>query len=322
MNKSTRNLLIVFVILAAIVFIFFKGKDKISTEKVEEKLFTADSSKIEKIEIVKDKESITVEKINGKWMVTKPVNYPADTMAIQPMLSDLKNFQIESIISENPEKFSTYLDSVNNATISVYQEGKKLGTFILGKSAISYENSYLKLPDQNKILLATHLGQNNFIKPLKDFRYKIIMQTPSYSLNSISFKSNDSNKVDFTAVKDSSGRWFIGTDSIPSANISGFLNQMENFTTEDFIDSVITEFPTPVYTITLNGQKPAVINIYKIPNATPAAYMMQVSDIKQIFKISDAIAGTLTKKKKDFIPEKTPEKKEEPKTDNKKPVKK
>jgi hypothetical protein len=322
MNKSTRNLLIVFVILAVIVFIFFKGKDKISTEKVEEKLFTADSSKIEKIEIVKDKESITVEKVNGKWMVTKPVNYPADTLAITPMLSDLKNFQIESIISENPEKFSTYLDSVNNASVSVYQEGKKLGTFILGKSAISYENSYIKLPDQNKILLATHLGQNNFTKPLKDFRYKIIMQVPSFSLTSISFKSNDSNKVDLTAIKDSSGRWFIGTDSIPSVNISGFLNQMENFTTEDFIDSVITEFPAPVYTITLNGQKPTVINLYKMPNTAPVTYMIQVSDIKQIFKVSEAIAGTLTKKKKDFIPEKTPEKKEVTPPTTKTPVKK
>jgi hypothetical protein len=192
----------------------------------------------------------------------------------------------------------------------------------LGKSAISYENSYIKLPDQNKILLATHLGQNNFTKPLKDFRYKIIMQVPSFSLTSISFKSNDSNKVDLTAIKDSSGRWFIGTDSIPSVNISGFLNQMENFTTEDFIDSVITEFPAPVYTITLNGQKPTVINLYKMPNTAPVTYMIQVSDIKQIFKVSEAIAGTLTKKKKDFIPEKTPEKKEVTPPTTKTPVKK
>jgi hypothetical protein len=35
MNKSTRNLLIIFVLLAAVVFIFFKGKDKINTQKVE-----------------------------------------------------------------------------------------------------------------------------------------------------------------------------------------------------------------------------------------------------------------------------------------------
>jgi hypothetical protein len=141
------------------------------------------------------------------------------------------------------------------------------------------------------------------------------MQVPSYSLNSISFKSTDSNKVDLTAVKDSSGRWFIGSDSIPSAQISGFLNQMENFTTEDFIDSTVTQFPVPVYTITLNGQKPTVINLYKMPNTTPASYMVQVSDIKQLFKISEAMAGTLTKKRTDFIP--SPQKKDEPPTNQK-----
>ena len=45
-----------------------------------------DSSKIEKIEIVKNSEAITLEKVNGVWMMTKPANYPADTSAIFPML--------------------------------------------------------------------------------------------------------------------------------------------------------------------------------------------------------------------------------------------
>ena len=64
MNKSTRNLLIVFVILLAVVYIFFKGKDRINTQSVQEKLFTADSSKIDKIEIDKTNGSITLEKVD------------------------------------------------------------------------------------------------------------------------------------------------------------------------------------------------------------------------------------------------------------------
>lgn len=141
MNKSTRNLLIIFVILAAVVFVFFKGKDKINTQKVEEKLFIADSSKIDKIEIVKTGESITLEKVNGTWQISKPIVYPADTNAITPILGNLQNFRVESITSTNPEKFNNYLDSVNNTQVTVFQEGKNLGTFILGKYALSYMNS-------------------------------------------------------------------------------------------------------------------------------------------------------------------------------------
>lgn len=305
MNKSTRNLLIIFIILVAIVFIFFKGKDRITTEKVEEKLFDADSAKIDKIEIVKTGESITLEKVSGIWQVTKPVVYPADTTAIFPMLIDLKHFKIESIISENPEKFSTYLDSANNTIVTVYQEGRNLGSFILGKAAVSYKSSYIKKPDENKILLAEDLTQGNFVRPLKDFRNKIIVHIPSESVSSISFKSTDSNKVDFTVAKDTSGKWYIGADSVTTGLMTSFLNQLVNFSTEDFVDSTVT-FSEPTYTITVNGTRQYIIKLYKL-DTTPAAFLLQVSDVKQIFKVSDNFAVMLSKKRTDFVPEKKKE---------------
>jgi hypothetical protein len=314
MNKSTRNLLIVFVILIAVVYIFFKGKDKINTQNVQEKLFVADSSKIDKIEIVKTGESITLEKVNGVWQVSKPVVYPADTLAVTPILGNLQNFKIESITSTNPEKFNNYLDTVNNTQVTVYQEGKNLGTFILGKYALSYMNSYVKKPDENKILLATNLNQSLFVKPLKDFRNKIIFQLPTITLNKIDFKSTDSNHVNFEAVKDSAGRWFIGSDSIPQANIDGFLNMMANFTTEDFIDSVITTFPEPTYTVNLyGGPQPETINVYKMDTTSPGSFVVQVSNIKQLFKFSEPMARSLMKLRKDFIPEPPKEEKKDKK---------
>lgn len=316
MNKSTRNLLIIFVILVAIVFIFFKGKDKITTQKVEEKLFTADSSKIDKIEIVKTSESITLEKVNGVWQVSKPVVYPADTNSIYPILGNLQNFKIESITSTNPEKFSNYLDSANNTHITVYQEGKNLGTFILGKYALSYMNSYVRIPDDNRILLASNLNQSMFVKPLKDFRNKLIWQMPTISLSKIEFRSFDSLKVNIDAVKDSTGRWFIGADSIPANNMAGFLNNMTAFTTEDFIDSAVTSFPQPAYTVKLiAGPQSYWINLYKMPNTSPAEYMVQVSDNKQLFKMSESMARSIMKQRVDFIP---PPPKEENKDKSKK----
>jgi hypothetical protein len=302
MNKSTRNLLIVFVILAVIVFVFFKGKDRITTQSVEEKLFTADSSKIDKIEIVKTGEEITLEKVNGIWQITRPVVYPADTLAVYPILGNLQNFKIESITSTNPEKFSNYLDTVNNTKITVYQEGNNLGTFELGKYALSYANSYIKKPDENKILLATNLNQALFVKPLKDFRNKIIFQLQSFGIDKIHFKSTDSNNVDFTTVKDSLGKWYIGADSIPTGNMDGFLNMMANFTTEDFLDSAVTAFPEPAYTITISGvTQPTVINLYKM-DTTPVNYFLQVSNNNQLFKMSEGMARGLMKLRTDFIP--------------------
>ena len=305
MNKSTRILLIAFVGLLAIYFLFFRGKDKVSTEKLDEKLFTADSSKIEKIEIVKNTESLTLEKVNGNWMVTKPVNYPADTSAVYPMLSNLKRFTLESVASTNPAKFSAYLDSVNNTKVTVYQDGKQLGSFIVGKAAAG-ENSYIMKPDDQKILIASNLVAGNFTKPAKDYRDKNIMQIPVFNIIKMEYKSTDSNKVDFAILKDSTGKWYLGKDTVSKAVMDSYMNIYSTLRTDDFKDTTITTFPVPTYMIkiTLAGSDPVVINMYRDNNASSPGYIVQVSGKQQLFRFSDPVAAQLIKKAKDFVPDK------------------
>lgn len=303
MNKSIRILLIVFVSLIALYFLFFRSKEKVSTEKIDAKLFVADSSKIDKIEIVKTNETIVLEKINNQWMVTKPVNYPADTSAVYPMLKDLKNFMLESVASENPAKFNNYLDSVNNAQVSTYQEGKLLGTFILGKQQ-GMGNSFIKKTDENRILLASDLSAGNFTKMLRDYRVKHMLSLSTFNINKIEFRSTDSNKVDFTAVRDSVNKWHIGADTAASSNMDGFLNLLSSLNTEDFKDTTMSVFPTPTYTLSLSGTAgQTVINLYDEPGTNPHSFIVQVSGNPQLFRFFDGMASQLMKKKKDFVPE-------------------
>jgi len=305
MNKSIKILLAVFAVLIAVYFLFFRSGEKVATDKLDAKLFVADSSKIDKIEIVKNNETVMLEKVNNQWKLTKPIDYPADTTNIYLMLKDLKNFTIESVASENPSKFSGYLDSANNSRISTYQEGKLLGTFILGK-ALTGDNSYLMKPDDNRILLASNLTAALFTKPSKDYRNKFILSIQPFTVNKVSFKSTDSNKVDFTVAKDSAGKWNIGGDSVSSSAMEGFLNILGNLNTDDFKDTVMTTFPEPTYTVTISGTgQPTVINLYKEissdPNAAPA-YITQVSGNNQLFRLFGALATQLMKKRSDFIP--------------------
>lgn len=312
MTKNTKILLGVFVILLGVYFLFFRSKDRVTSDKWEERLFTADSSKIEKIEIVKTGESITLEKINNQWMVTKPVNYPADTNAITPMLANLKNFRIEGIASDKAEKFPTYLDSANHTVVTVYQEGKNLGTFEIGKSAVGPENSYVKKPNDNKILIGSNINATNFTKSLNQYRFKYVTSIQSAGIKTIQIKSTDSNKVDLLIKQDSANHWSLGPDSIGHNYIDGFLNMLGNMNTDDFKDTTMTSFPPPVYTITIAGTQPLTINFYK-ENGTPVHYIMQVSGIQQLFRYSDATVTPWFKKKTDFIP--PPPQKQTPPTD-------
>ncbi|MBZ0204450.1 MAG: DUF4340 domain-containing protein [Ignavibacteria bacterium] len=301
MNKSIKILLGIFAILIAVYFLFFRSGEKVSTEKIDAKLFVADSSKIDKIEIVKTTETLVFEKSGNQWKITKPIQYAADTTAVNAMLKDLKNFMLESVASENPAKFSGYLDSVNNATIATYQEGKLLGTFILGKSQAN-DNSYIKNPNENRILLASKLTAANFTKTLKDYRDKFIVSMNTMGVNKIVFKSTDSNNVDFTAQKDSVNIWRIDGDSVSSSVMEGFLNMFNKFNTEDFKDTVMTTFPAPTYTVSFTGPAvQTVVNLYK-ENSEPPSFICQVSGVNQLFKFYASMASQIMKKKTDFVP--------------------
>jgi len=303
MNKSIRILLIVFAVLVAVYFLFLRSGEKDSTEKIKPKLFVADSSKIDKIEIARNNETIVFEKVNNVWKITKPVDYPADTFSVYNMLGNLQNFEVENVVSNKTENFNKFLDSANNPKISTYQEGKLLGTFEMGKT-LNADKTYIKKPDENTILLVSKLISTNFTKQLKDYRVKTITSFNTFLINKMQFKSTDSNKVDFTAVKDSTNRWRIDGDTVAATTMDQFLNMLAAFSTEDFKDTTITTFPVPTYTITLSGPNlQNVINFYKEEGSTPPSFICQVSGINQLFLFHDATAGQLMKKKKDFIPE-------------------
>lgn len=306
MTKSTRNLLVIFVVLIIVVYFFFSKKEIERTESIEEKFFTADSNKIEKIEIIKPNESITLEKVGSNWMVTKPVNYPADTTAIAQMLSNLQNYKIDGpSVSNKPDTAGKYIDSTNNTLVIVHQEGKQLGSIVIGKMAPGGNDSYVKkTPDAKEIYIAAKLNNSNFNKPLKDFRNKQMFSIQSFTIDRIHFKSDDSLKYEFTAVKDTTGKWWIGADSINSNTMLGFTNLLANFNTEDFLDSAVTEFPPPSYTITIEGSQPLSLVLYRKRGTDPVKYIMQVSGKNQLFECSASFATMFIKQRKDFVPEK------------------
>jgi len=305
MNKSTRTLLVIFALLAVIYFLFFRSKERITSDKkIDAKLFVADSTKIDKIKMVRKTDAVTLEKVNGVWLITKPINYPADTTSVYQMLMDLKNFRIEDEASTNPAKFGEFLDTSYNSQITVHQEGKLLGTFILGKTSTSFDVSYIKKPEEERILRASNIAAANFNKPLKDLRNKFIISITTKLSNKINFKSTDTNNVDFTSIKDSVGKWTIDGDSVSTSVMDGFLNMFESWSTEDFKDTTIAVFPTPTYSLTFYGPfSPITINLYHEAGSSPNSYMVQVMGVQQLFRVFDGIASQVMKKKKDFVPE-------------------
>ncbi|HMS64751.1 MAG TPA: DUF4340 domain-containing protein [Ignavibacteria bacterium] len=126
--KSNKTILYLLIFAALVVAAYFlttdRGEKTSSYELKEKKLFTLDSAKTDKIEIKNKDGNLVLSKSTGEWKATSPFDYNVTPDLVDKIVSSLKNFKLESIISTNPAKKETYgFKDSDQAEISVYESG-------------------------------------------------------------------------------------------------------------------------------------------------------------------------------------------------------
>lgn len=165
-----------FIFLAGVsLFLIFKGKPKEASEPL---LMSMGASKISKIEIQEPAGSLTLEKKDGLWRLTAPVQDVADPEAMDQLTGSLTSFSIGSVISEKKEKYASFdLDEGKATHFKVYQFEKEKPVLdaYLGKQAISYGTSYFRYADQDPVYIAENLPNWVLLKPANEIRLKKVL---------------------------------------------------------------------------------------------------------------------------------------------------
>jgi len=304
MNKNKTYLLgaVLVVLVIAAYFLTTDRGTKTETEKTppkEKEFFAVDSANVDKIEIVRKNGKIVLQKVAGAWRQTEPVDYPVTASFVPPAVGDLKNFTLSTTVSTNPSKADVYgFNDSSKTTITVFEKGVQKGVIVVGNAGQGASQTYIKRPDKDAIYLAENFLRMNFVKDnIDDWRDKQIVTIPSGSVKSIDFTYSDDS---FKIVKDSTGKFFIGKDSIQHSNIEGFLNLLQNMNTQGFSAAPLDTVKKFTSVIKVEADRPYELDLLKV-NAEPVYYLMRVSGIKQVFKFDEALAKMILKPKKDFL---------------------
>lgn len=299
--KSNKTILYLLIFAALVVAAYFlttdRGEKTSSYELKEKKLFTLDSAKTDKIEIKNKDGNLVLSKSTGEWKATSPFDYNVTPDLVDKIVSSLKNFKLESIISTNPAKKETYgFKDSDQAEISVYESGVLKGKFLLGGSAAG-NSSYIKKPDSDNIYIADILDRNDFIKPnINDWRDKNIVSIPKQAINSVEFVSPEET---FTVIRDGNGKYNIGADSV-GANFDGILNLLGNFATTGYLDSALADDAKFSNMVNIDWGNKTQMKFIKT-ETTPVKYYLKVEGDKQVYELDEAYAKNLLKSKKDIL---------------------
>jgi hypothetical protein len=291
MKKNTYILAGLFVVLLIAAFLVLqKPGEQSSSSAITGFLAAIDSLSVDKIEIKTPKSFFVMEKRGTEWYIVQPINYKANQTNIGQIIHQIKNLEVKSTVSSKPEKHSVFQVDQSGTEVKVYEKGIEKISFVLGKMAASYTESYARKNNSDDVLLVEGANSYLFNRPVKDWRDKTIFNTPKENIREVKYQFGDTTfSVTF---KDSI--WLLGKDKVEQSMMDGILTSLSNLQADDFIDSTLSPKITAAITY-------ADVQIRFSYNRTTNKYTVQSSNSPQWFVVEPGKAAQILKRKKEII---------------------
>ena len=242
MNKKNLIPLLILIVLV-LIFVIIKMNDR--TEK-RIRFFDLDSLKIASIEIHTSADTLILEKIEGSWMITHPVNFPPAEQKINDFFEKVLTVETTNIpVSESDSSFETYglVDSVGTIIRFYNSEKKLLDESIVNKSS-NYNYAYARKYDDCRIYqLLTNITYN--MNPaVSPWRNKEILKMETDLISRIDVAFGDT-LFTLTATdtlwnyQNTNGKFPIA-ETNPA--LKGILNNVSNLRSSSFVDGEYDQY--------------------------------------------------------------------------------
>jgi hypothetical protein len=294
MKRSTLILVGTFVVLLVITYFLVHSPGEKSYE-ILEKLPAIDSSAVDKIELKSPDKQIVLEKMGSQWMLTSPIHYPASQSEVEQLIRQLKSLKLESLISENPEKQSLYKVDSTGTAVTVFENKRPKQSFILGKEGGDYLSVYLRKANSKEVYLATGLFSYTVNKAVREWRDKTIYKTVQQSISQVVFRYGDTTLT----LQQQNNVWLVDNDTTEQGQVEPFLSAISNLQGDDFVDTSLTQLPSPRLVMDISSANNGQIRLYPRGKDT-SKYIVQVTGYDQLYELTQYSAERLMKHKNDF----------------------
>jgi hypothetical protein len=293
MKKNTYMLMGLFVcLLIAAYLVLQKPGERSADSATTGLLFTLDSLSVDKIDIKTTASSLVLEKRGVEWFVAQPVNYRADQAAVGQFIHQIKNVEIKNVVSDKPEKHSVFQVDTTGTRITVFEKGIEKASFILGKMAANYSESYVRRSHSNDVLIVDGVSSYTFSRPVKDWRDKSVMTTPKENIKEIQYQYGDTA---FTVAFIDSA-WVVGKEKVQQSVIDGILSSLSNLQADDFIDSTVSPKVTAMVAyagVQLRFSFNKILNKYDVQSSLlPQWFVLDQWKANQILKRKKELTGS------------------------------
>jgi len=196
MKKEYLVLIALILIFSAYLFFHKENKDHNTLPQIKK----IDTSKITGLIIDKEQGPIVFTKKEGKWTLTDK-KYPADSHAIENMLDTFKDLKLSALISQKGDLIRYELDAKKQIRVKILEGKKTVFEFSIGKTAPSFNHTFVMLANDTNIYYANGSFRSNFEMAKDDFRDKKVLEFKKESIKKMTIEKDGISKI-LTAKED------------------------------------------------------------------------------------------------------------------------
>lgn len=290
MKRSIIIIIALFIVLGLIAYLIIpSSNERITSYEITPIDLSLDYGAITKIDIKKPGKFITMENLNGKWMITSPGYFVANESYIQQLINSLRNLKLGSLISSNPEKQNLYQVDTTGAILSISDRTGKTVSLIVGKTDPSFAGVYIRSVNSNDVYLSEGINTWTINQDIKEWREKVIFSSETDSIRQLTYKIR-SKTYDF---KRDSTSWKYGNDTVSTTSMTPALHNLTNLRVDDFVDTVYVPKTDPV-TLTVTTSVDFTFNFYPIPPDS-SKYYVETAFTEQKFLLNKWTINELLK---------------------------
>lgn len=136
-------------------FQFKTREEKFQSSIQEAPLFPGlNTDQTSRVEIITPTKRTVLVRRGKKWLVATSGNYPADSRIVNILFRRLKSLNVGEIVTDKPQKHSTFKVDGTGIKVKLFGEGEKLqAAFYVGKTDDDYVDTYIRYEGSDRVLV-------------------------------------------------------------------------------------------------------------------------------------------------------------------------
>jgi hypothetical protein len=282
MKVKKEYIVLAVVVVALVVYLVSRSPDRNLYDLPQ--IEPVQAKEITRLELTMAKGGVMFTKEGSDWKIS-PENYAADPQKVKEMLAVVEGLTLTELISESKNYQRYDLDAKDSISLKCWDKEDLRFELLIGKSAGSFNHTFVKLPEDDAVYHAKGNFRNKFDMEKGEFREKSVLAFDKETIGAFEIRAKEIVET-FKSVEDAASstesavseavekiaaqnagkepQWMDSKGEEADANkIQTLISSLSNLKCEKFMEDKSKEdLSDPVYTITLTGAKEYTLSLY------------------------------------------------------------